>query len=165
MPCDDVKFVPHCDAGIVWYHEPCLWAPDSQLAGNVYCLGPDWSCVVFLDRDDDTFYNGKLAGGLYAARFGRRVTQLRDRVADFLRYERDWGRQVVVTAGYPMDVAGLVADALSTTPPPERLRESDPAVVVHSTTREAWPQIAAAGRLLAASELAQAGVVPITLTV
>jgi hypothetical protein len=158
MSCDDVKLLRHRDAGIVWFHEPVIWVPESQLARNAYCLGPTWSCVVFLDRDDDTYYNGKLASGLYSARFGRRATNLRDRIADFLRYERDWGRQVVVATEYPMDVAGFVADALSSTPSPERLRPYDPAVVVHSTTREGWPQIAGDGRLLSASELGKAGV-------
>jgi len=64
---------------------------------------------------------------------------------------------VVVATEYRLDVASYVADALLSTPPPERLRPYDPAVVVHSTTPERWPQIAGAGRLLAASKLRQAG--------
>jgi hypothetical protein len=112
---------------------------------------------VLLDRDDDTFFNGKLAGGLYSARFGRRTTYLRERIADFVRYEREWGRQVIVATEYPVDVVAYVGDALHSTPPPGRLRPYDPAIVVHSTTRERWPQIAAEGRLLAASVLRQAG--------
>jgi hypothetical protein len=112
---------------------------------------------VLLERDDDTFFNGKLASGLYSARFGRRTAHLRDRVADFIRYERDWGRQVIVAAEYPVDVVAYVGDALHSTPPPGRLRPYDPAIVVHSTTRERWTRIAEAGCLLAASKLRQAG--------
>jgi hypothetical protein len=112
---------------------------------------------VFLDRDDDTFFNGKLASGLYSARFGRRTAHLRERVADFIRYERDWGRRVIVAAEYSVDVVAYVGEALHSTPPPGRLRPSDPAIVVHSTTRERWVRIAAAGRLLAASSLRRAG--------
>jgi hypothetical protein len=61
--------------------------------------------VVFVDRDDDTYYNGKLVGGLYSARFGRRMPHLRGRIADSIRYELIWGRHVVVAAEYAMDDA------------------------------------------------------------
>lgn len=157
MPHDDLTIIRHCASGIVWFHDPATWVPESPLARQAHCLGPNWSCVVFLARDDDTYYNGKLPSGLYSARFGRRTAYLRDRVADFLRYERDWERQVVVAAEYPMDVGDYVTDALLSTPPPEWLRPYDPAVVVHSTTRERWPLIAGDGRLLSASKLRQTG--------
>jgi len=112
---------------------------------------------VLLDRDDDTYFNGKLTSGLYSARFGRRTANLKDRIADFLRYERDWGRQVVIAAEYPLDLEEYVADALTSAPPPEQPRPYDPAVLVHSTTPERWPLIADDGRLFSASKLKQTG--------
>ena len=157
MSYDRYKIVRHCDAGIVWFHEPTAWTPESSLAQNAYGLSQDWTCIVFLARDDETYFNGRLSGGLYAARFGRRTAHLEDRVTDFIRYERDWARQVIVAAEYPMDVPGYVASALRSTPPPEQLRPYDPAIVVHSTTCERWPLIADDGRLLSASVLRQAG--------
>ena len=158
MPNDDLKIIRHCDFGIVWFHQPDIWTPDSPLATDARCLSSNWSCVVFLDREDETYFNGKLASGLYSARFGRRTTHLKDRIADFLRYERDWGRQVVMAAEYPLDFESYVAETLSSTPPPELLRPYDPAVLVHSTTAERWPLIAEAGKLLAALKLRQVGV-------
>lgn len=129
-----------------------VWPPGHEVA-----LGPGWSLVVLLDRDDDQFFNGRGRLGTYSVRFGRRTDQLVSRVADFLRYEHDWGRQVLIAAEYPLNLTEFIANALTETPSPELPRATDPAVVVHSTTADRRPQTEHSGRLVCAADLRAAG--------
>lgn len=135
-----------------WHVAETVWQPDQDPS-----LGPGWSLVVLLDRDDDQFFNGRGRLGTYSVRCGRRTSQLTARLADFIRYENHWHRQLLVAAEYPTDLRELVNHALTTTPSPELPRETDPEVIVHSTTAERWPAIEQAGQLVCAADLRAAG--------
>jgi hypothetical protein len=122
--------------------------------------GPDWSAFCLLDRDDDQFVTGQSGRGPFAARLGRRVAHLPERLADFLRYEGRHGRTVILSFPPEVDPREYLARALAGTPASGVVRAYDPGVVVHATTAEAWQSIQDSGALLAASQLVARREVP-----
>ena len=145
--------------GIVPYLiAPEDWRPDDP---NPFTddgsYGRHWSAFCLLERNDDQFVTGAGTNGLFAARFGRRVQHLDERLADFLHYESAQRRHAIVSLPQVSDVAGHVSRVLSDTPPSHVVRRSDPRVVVHATALVAWQAIRAEGSLRAASQLASIG--------
>ncbi len=116
--------------------------------------GLEWSAFCVLEKEDDGFVTGRGANGLFAARFGRRVQHLENRLVDFLRYESAYARTVILSLPHDLDVDGFIAQALSRTPKASIVRPHDAQIVVHSTTLSAWRSICVDGELKAASLLA-----------
>lgn len=109
--------------------------------------GEGWSAFCVLAREDDQYLTGKSGEGPFSARFGRRVPHLRQRLADFLRYESAHGRTVIVAFPEDVDPRARVAQALAATPPPHVVRPEDPKIIVHATTVGAWQSIRRDGYL------------------
>ena len=117
--------------------------------------GLEWSSFCILDKGDDQFVTGKSGDGPFSARFGRRVEHLETRLIDFLRYENAQGRIVILSFPGDIDIDCYVTQALSRMPNPDAVRPDDPAIIIHSTTLDAWEKISTDGQLKAASELSQ----------
>lgn len=126
--------------------EPDLWVPDGTCAGK-------WSAFCILDRDDSQVLTGGTDAGLWMARFGRSVGNLPERLGDFLRYEDSQGRTVILSTPHDVDADSLVERALAATVEPCRVRQSDPRLLVHSTTASAWRRIEADGVVKSAARL------------
>jgi hypothetical protein len=132
------------------YTDPNPFTPDGS-------YGSAWSAFCILDTQDDQFATGQSGQGPFSARFGRKVPHLERRLADFLRYEYVYDRQVILDFPPDIDIDARVVQAFASTPPPSTVRPEDPPILVHSTNLAAWQGIQADGALKAASQLAQAG--------
>jgi hypothetical protein len=117
--------------------------------------GLRWSSFCILDKDDDQFITGKSGDGPFTARFGRRVENLEARLIDYLRYENNQGRTVILSFPDDIEIDRYVSQALARMPDPDAVRPDDPKIIVHSTTADAWRIISSDGQLRAASGLSQ----------
>jgi hypothetical protein len=133
--------------------DPNPFTPDGSYASG-------WSSFCILDRDDDQFMIGKMGTGPFSARFGRQVKQLEIRLIDFLRYENEQGRAVILAFPDDMDVEQYLKAAHSKVPDPAIVRPDDPVIIVHSTTLEAWEKIRTDGQLKSAAELSRISLQP-----
>ncbi len=120
---------------------PVGWDPDAVNPSTGAPFDSSWSGLVFLSREDDQFTNGRRENGLYCASFGRKVQNLENRVADFLRYEAAQGRRTMVASQFELEIDAFLNDCLTRTPEAATVRASDPRYVVHSTSQEAWASI------------------------
>jgi hypothetical protein len=111
-----------------------------------------------LDADDSNIINGTGENGLYCFLAGRRVKNLDTKLADFLRYENSYGRQVILA--FPPDIAAdeFVRRALGHVPNVTRIRPDDPRWLVHSTSVQAWERIKACGELRSLARLRREGI-------
>jgi hypothetical protein len=140
--------------GARYIKAPAGWSPtDPNPFTDEGSYGQAWSAFVIEDRADGQFITGRSGQGPFCARFGKGVSCLENRLADFLRYECAHGRTVILSAPADIDVDRFVASALDVTPPPDVVRSHDSHIIVHSTTQRAWASIRVAGALLAASQL------------
>jgi len=133
---------------------PSGWTPDDDnpfSADGSY--GPADSAIVLRDGDDTRTWYGAGRTGLFALHLWAGLPDVRERVADFVRYENEHGRVSIVAL--PQDLAGrrFVDEALAQVPAAPRLRESDPRWVVHSTSEDAWRSIQRDRAISALSEL------------
>ena len=133
------------------YRDPNPFTPDGS-------YGFSWSSFCILDTDDDQFMTGKAGRGPFSARFGRRVQHLEAHLIDFIRYENEQGRIVILSFPEDIDIDQFVERALS--PNPAVVRPEDPNIIVHSTTVDAWQKIREDGQLKSAAELSQSGFQP-----
>jgi hypothetical protein len=117
-----------------------------------------WSSFCILDTNDDQIMTGQVGSGSFSARFGRQVKYLEARLIDFLRYENEQGRTVILSFPEDMDVDHYIKQAESLISNPNVVRPDDPKTIVHSTTLEAWNEICADGQLKSAAELSQSDV-------
>jgi hypothetical protein len=81
------------------------------------------------------------------------LPDVRDRLADFVRYENNQGRVPIVALPEGFEGDRFVREALAQVPEGLCVRESDPRWVVHSTSESSWRQIERDGELRALSEL------------
>lgn len=72
---------------------------------------------------------------------------LEAKLADFLRYENNHSRKVIVSFPCDIDAANLMDRAFAVTPEQRSVRPDDPRWWVHSTTIENWEKIKACGEL------------------
>ena len=114
-----------------------------------------WSSFCILDEDTDQFYTGKCEAGPFSARFGRNVKNLERKLVDFLRYENDNRRQVILAFPADIDIDEYVNQALKQTPRESVIRPEDPPIIVHATTRESWQSIWADQALKASLHLGE----------
>lgn len=141
------------------YHRaPAGWGPSHPnpfTPDGTYSRG--WGSFCVLDRDDDTFATGGGTDAPFGAQAGKRVPDLARRLCDFIRYERRNERQVIVAVPEGIDVEAMIRSAWEATEEQRAIRADDPAVVVHSTSQEAWPAIQRDGVLKSAARLRAEG--------
>jgi hypothetical protein len=119
--------------------------------------GPHWSGFLVLDRHDDYAFMGTGEAGLFVYEFCRDVDNLSEIVADFLRYEEQYERNVILSFPSDIDVDAFVVHALAATPQPHVVRETDPKYLVHSTSLSAGRKILAEGELKCLARLSAEG--------
>lgn len=152
------------DCAARWFVAPAGWTPEHAnpfSAEGDY--GTGWSCFQVSAADDDVVRNGRRPSGLYVATCGRQTPRLAERLGDFLRYESDQGRKVIVDCLETADAEVFIREALAQTAQTTTIRPDDPRWVVHSTTREAWAAIEECGELRCAALLAAADAMPSVL--
>jgi hypothetical protein len=129
-----------------YFIAPARWTPDAENPfSDDGAYGPGWSYLAIIDGDN--FRHGQTPDGLFGMRFGREMPDFSARLADFLRYEAEHGRTVIVAAADDRGCAATIALALDETPAGPPVRPSDPRWMVHSTSADAWPAICACGEL------------------
>lgn len=132
---------------------PAGWTPDD---GNPFSVDgkyvPGCSCIVLRDGDEREWY-GTGGSGLFAYYVGAGLPDIRERLADFVRYENVHGRTPIVSLPERFGDGRFIVDALSKVSAANLVRESDRRWVVHSTTESAWRLIQNDGALKAPSEL------------
>jgi hypothetical protein len=129
--------------------------PNPFSADGAY--GPLWSHFTLRDADDDRLIYGSGGTDLYGLAAGARCDRLHERLADFIRYESEHGRTVILSAPAGLDVGALAERCLAQTPDPSLPRPGDPRWLVHSTSAEAWREIEACGELRSSALLASLG--------
>ena len=141
-----------------FHHAPVGWKPSHP---NPFspdgAYGEGWSCFQLLDRDDADYTTGRSPDGPFGVVAGRRMPDLPSRLCDFLRYEHRHGRQVILAFPEGVDAGEIVRSAWQATADERAVRASDPPVVVHSTTGEAWKAIERDGMLKSAARLRAEG--------
>ena len=120
--------------------QPNPFTPDSA-----YDAG--WSAFEVCNCDDDRRIYGQSRSGLFHYLLGRQVAGLELRLADFLRYENAYGREVIVACPADVDIDSLAASALENTPTGAIIRKNDSRWLVHSATLETWELIRESGCL------------------
>jgi hypothetical protein len=143
---------------MMYLKAPSRWKPsDPNPFSDKGIYGPAWSCFCIEGMDRRANFCGGGKTGPFVFRLGVDCLSLTSSLADFLRYERQHGRQVIVACPESMDVDALVRQALRDTPPPAIVRPADPRWVVHSTTLDAWASIRADGRVKSLATLRREG--------
>ena len=128
--------------------DPNPFSPDGS-------YDPSWRAFCILDQEDDYYFTGKVQNGPFSARLGRGVNHLQKRLADFIRYENSHRHNLILAFPADIDPDPYIAQAQANTPPSHQIRPEDPAIIVHSTTPNAWDHIRQDGCLKAASQLPQ----------
>lgn len=133
---------------IPYYVAPPGWDHESE---NPFTTdgsySQDWSCYRIVNSGADYMPNRRSVRGLYYILANRTVENLDVRIADFLRYENNHGRKVIISCPEDMDVDGFVQNALQHFPESSIIRPNDPKWLVHSTTLDAWENIRSDGEL------------------
>ena len=62
-----------------------------------------WSGLFFNDEDDDQFWNGTSKSNLFCVKFNKRTPNLIQRIFDFVLYERNHNRHIIVGSNYLFD--------------------------------------------------------------
>lgn len=120
--------------------------------------GLTWTCLIITDPwDPSDFIGCNKARDLFFYRLGRELQSIRWRVADFLRYENQQGRNVILSSPAGLSVDRLVEWALASTPGPHVVRDTDPRYVVHSTSEQCGERILAEGEIESLSLLIAQG--------
>ena len=130
-----------------WSHEdPNPFTPDGR-------YGAEWSCFCISGTYERLNFCGSGKNLLFTFCLGREAEHLRARFADFLRYENEHGRNVILSFPEGMETESFVQEALSETSDENAVRQDDPKWVVHSTNLEAWKGIQRDGALKSLSVL------------
>ncbi len=117
-----------------------------------FCVSPDQECELWTGRGTDP-------DGLFLVSIRPDVEDLDNRLADFLRYENRQGRRVIVSFPEREDADAIISRALAATPPENVVRSTDPKIVVHTTTLDAWESIRRDGMLKSLARLKAEGLV------
>jgi hypothetical protein len=123
--------------------------------------GLSWSALTIdPDSDERLGYPGNCRGatGCFRCTTGMRNESFSTSLGDFLRYETNNGRTVIISCPEGIDIDKLVQRSACDTPPPTVVRESDPRWVVHSTALERWDMIRGCGELRSSARLRREGV-------
>ena len=127
-------------------NDPNPFSPDGQ-----YGLG--WSSIQIHQKTDPGMASGTSPRDLYCFIISHSVANLKERLGDFLQYENQHGRTVIVACPSKVDAHALVKDALANNPDSHAVRPSDPHWGVHSTTADGWTNIQQCGELLSMARL------------
>ena len=145
--------MPYTVAPKGWTHrDPNPFTSD----GN---YGSEWSCFRVCSDQQCEVFTGRGPNGLFAACFRPDVEHLDHHLADFLRYETQQRRRVIVSFPQGEDADATIDRALAVTPPVGAFRSADPKIVVHSTTADAWNNIRRDGVLKSLARLKAEGLV------
>jgi len=137
---------------------PLHWRPsDPNPFSNDGSYGSDWSCFYIDGVDRRVNFCGGGRTGPFTFRLGADAPSLATSLADFLRYEHEHDRQVIVCSTEPIDVDDFVRQTLRDTLAATVVRPSDPKWVVHSTTPEGWTGIKKGGCVKSLSTLQMEG--------
>lgn len=137
-----------CNSDALYHKAPPGWDTDQAnpfTADGEY--GSGWSVFQICDGDDNRRVYRRGSNGLFCFVVGPRVDKLTNRLADFLRYEKAWGRKVILACSENVDLEDIVRRSVKATPAGPIVRLDDPRWVVHSTTLDAWRSIRQSGRL------------------
>ena len=145
-------------AQMIYLKAPIGWKPsDPNPFQDDGAYGPAWSCFCIDGVERRVNFCGGGKTGPFAFRLGADCPGLTSSLADFLRYECQHGRQVILSCPESTDVDALVRQALRDTPQAALVRSGDPRCVVHSTAMDAWPSIQADGCVKSLAALRREG--------
>ena len=117
---------------------PKEWTPsDKNPFTSDGSYGNRWSC--FSTRAEFQFRKGN--------------DEFKEHLADFIRYENEYGRTIIIDFEKRNTVEDVVGQHLRKTPVPGARMSTDAKYVVHSTTEESWEKIKSSGTLTAAAFL------------
>ena len=132
---------------------PENWTPDDINPFKDNGLyNKDFTCIYFTDDDDSTFINGTSKSGLYNVIMHKKVEDLDQKVLDFLHYENQFKRTVILGSNYNLNIKKYI-DSIGSAYNPYEIRTSDPIYLVHSTNLTAWKSIQNDNFLKSAAQL------------
>ena len=124
------------------FKAPDGWKPsDPNPFSDDGDYGSAWSCFCIDGVDRRVNFCGVGKTGPFTFRLGVDCPNLTSNLADFLRYEGEHGRQVILSCPDSWDIDALVRQALQDTPESTTVRPQDPRWAVHLTTVNAWASI------------------------
>jgi hypothetical protein len=115
--------------------------------------GSSWSCFSTLGGSEYRHLTCRTRSGCWLFRINVEQVAIKRHLIDFIRYENENRRTVIVEARLGELSARAVADMERLTPLPGIIRESDEPFLVHSTDRAGWGKIRAAEELTASAFL------------
>jgi len=143
---------------MTYFRAPIGWQPsDPNPFSDDGSYGFGWSCFFIDGVDRRVNFCGGGKTGPYTFRLGADSPSLWRSLADFLRYEGEHGRQVILSCPDSMELDPLVDRALQDLPGPTAVRPQDPKWVVHSTTSESWASIRRDGCVKSLAALQEEG--------
>ncbi|MCE5324162.1 hypothetical protein LLG46_12725 [bacterium] len=142
---------------LTYYIAPPGWTADSPNPFSQDGSYEGWSCFQIENDLDQKFVHGKAKSGLFHMRFGPNVDKIEERLADFLRYEPQHGRQVIMACPDDIDVDALVERVLMQHSEGSYLTPEESRWLVHSTDLQAWESIKKCGELRSLARLNRDG--------
>lgn len=139
---------------IKYLKAPFSWTPEKAnpfTADGLY--GKDWTCFRIHPADDYANCCGGGTKSVYTLCLGRKIPCLKQRLADFLSYESEMGRTVIVSFPEDIDTKSFIKESLDNAQPSDVVRNEDQKWIVHSTDLEAWENIRKEGILKSGREL------------
>lgn len=125
-----------------YYKSPADWTP---AAPNPFSTdgryGPEWTCFQIDGINRTNCCCGGGTKGLFTFILGTDTSDLKCRLADFLRYNNQHKRNVIIACPKSINLKTFIEQALAETPDENRVRPTDPKWVIHSTTLAAWDDI------------------------
>jgi hypothetical protein len=119
---------------------PKNWTPEQA---NPFSDKGDYEhySVLFLASEEDgKFSYDRIGSGAFVFTLHRFVENMDQRIFDFIEYENLFGRRVLLGTNYDLDIKKYIK-RLHCETQRYKVRKSDPAVLVHSTTTHSWQSI------------------------
>ncbi|MDC7220308.1 MAG: hypothetical protein PQJ59_10225 [Spirochaetales bacterium] len=116
------------------------WTPDkpNPFGGRGGYEG--YSALYFLAEEDGKFSYARTEAGVFTFTLHKYVLDKDQRVFDFIDYESKFGRIVILGSDYGLDIKKYLKKLRCETRK-DKIRKTDPAILVHSTTTKAWQSI------------------------
>lgn len=149
----------------LYYKAPADWTADSPNPFTQNGSYDGWSCFQVENDLDTKFMHGKGEKGLFHMRFGPNVDRMEARLADFLRYEFQYGRRVILAFPDGVDIDQLVKRVMAEHSQGGFFTHEELRWLVHSTDLAAWEKIRSCGELRSLARLNREGnkIIPIGL--
>lgn len=127
------------DSELLYKIAPLDWTPEDQ---NPYepdgVYGKDYSGFYLSSAKDDHVIIGTSETGLFHVSVHKEVSNIHERLIDFIRYENTFNRIPIIGSDYIFELDELINSIDIDT---YAVRDTDPTVLVHSTSLEAWDSI------------------------